>query len=264
MQHLSEEQLVEHYYHDDVSPAAAEQHLRDCAGCAKQYSALRQVLSMVSGAEVPERGETYGTEVWQRLRWKLGSEKRRRRGWQSSLAAAAVLLMVFLAGRYWSRFNDAPQQIVANAPTQTTAPVATPVAIAPNEQAQERLLLIVVSDHLDTSARMLMEVANADVKEGLPAEATQRAEDLVASNRIYRQTAARHGDARVAAVLSDIEPILVELKNAGTSLSGEKLAQLQQRIESKGLLFKVRVINAQGGDVDQPPPVAPTTKSNSL
>jgi hypothetical protein len=120
---------------------------------------------------------------------------------------------------------------------------------------------VVVSDHLDVSERMLLEVANADIRKGLGDNATLRAEELVASNRIYRQTAARRGDARVASILSDIEPILVELANAGPSLSQDQLAKLQKRIESKALLFKVRVISAQVDDAERP--VAGQTRTNN-
>ena len=98
-----------------------------------------------------------------------------------------------------------------------------------------------VSDHLDTSGRVLLEIANAGPGSELATE-TRRAGDLVTANRIYRQTAQQRGDERIAQLLSDLEPILVELANAGTSLDGKKLADLQKRIEAKGLLFKVRVM----------------------
>lgn len=259
MQHLSEEQLVEHYYHDDANPAVATQHLRDCAECRAHYATLRHVLALVSDAEVPERGEDYGAQVWNRLRWRLGRD-RRRRGWQSALAAAAVLVLVFLAGRYWRGLDD--DKPVPQVATATTSPAVAPVASpASTPQTRERVLLLVVSDHLDTSERMLLEVANADPEKGLDAAMQLRAEELVASNRIYRQSAARGGDARVAALLSDIEPILLELKNAGNSLSKDQLAQLQKRIESKGLLFKVRVMSAQVEDAQPAPgrPINPNT-----
>ena len=70
------------------------------------------------------------------------------------------------------------------------------------------------------------------------------------------------GDQRIAALLSDLEPILVELSHAGKTLSPDELASIQKRIDSKNLLFKVRVMSAQGGGGDVPPPVNP--KSNSL
>ena len=216
------------------------------------------------------------TEVWNRLRWKLGRD-RRKQGWQTFAAIAAALVLVFLAGRYWSHIADVPasstSQVASNGTAATPAQIATsttgtsvhPGAVAahemPNPGAQERLLLVVVSDHLDVSERMLLEVANADVKKGLGDNAALRAEELVASNRIYRQTAARRGDARVASVLSDIEPILVELANAGPSLTQEQLEKLQKRIEIKGLLFKVRVISAQVEDAERP--AAGQTRTNN-
>ncbi|HEX8154739.1 MAG TPA: hypothetical protein VF698_16525 [Thermoanaerobaculia bacterium] len=257
MQHLTEEQLVEHYYHDDPSPAVAEQHLRDCAECRAQYAELRKILALVTNVEPADRGETYGGEVWSRLRWKLGRD-RRRRNWQTILAAAAVLILVFLAGRYHRMQEEPAVPQVASAATRGVQDVAPSNTNTPTPAAQqERLLLLVVGDHLDTSERMLLEVANADLDKGLDAGTVLRAEELVASNRIYRQSAARGGDARVASILSDIEPILLELKNAGDNgLTKEQLAQLQKRIESKGLLFKVRVMSAQVEDgqpsVDRP------------
>ena len=93
---------------------------------------------------------------------------------------------------------------------------------------------------------MLLEVANADAGRSLDMSGeSKRAEDLVVSNRIYRQTATQRGETRIASLLSDIEPVLLELAHAGPSLSPEQLAALQKRIESKALLFKVRVVSAQ-------------------
>ena len=59
MQHLNEEQLVAHYYHDDDAPAAAEAHLASCPECRAQFETIRRVLTLVSDAPVPERGDAY-------------------------------------------------------------------------------------------------------------------------------------------------------------------------------------------------------------
>ena len=122
-------------------------------------------------------------------------------------------------------------------------------APATSDEGAERLLVSVVSDHLDTSGRILLEVANATAD---VATKPSRVEDLVAANRIYRQTAQQRGDERIAQLLSDLEPILLELANAGGSLEGKKLAELQKRIESKGLLFKVRVMSAPPAESTTP------------
>jgi hypothetical protein len=76
---------------------------------------------------------------------------------------------------------------------------------------------------------------------------------------LYRQAALTRGDERIAAVLSELEPVLIELSHAGATIEKDKLASLQRRIESRGLLFKVRVISAQGeGGTEAPPPYAET------
>jgi hypothetical protein len=258
MQHLSEEQLVAHYYHDDDAPAAAESHLAGCTECRLQFDTIRRVLTLVGDAPVPERGETYADQVWTRLRWKLGARRRRAR-WTSLLAAAAVLAVAFFAGQWWHARNlqnggqaPSPVQQAANKAGQAGAPVL--------HGGSDRVLLVVVSDHLESSERMLTEVANADPRRNFDV-AGDRAAELVASNRIYRQTATSRGDQRIATLLSDIEPILVELSHAGKTIGPEELAEIQKRIESKGLLFKVRVMSTQtGSGGDNPTPA----KSNSL
>ena len=96
-----------------------------------------------------------------------------------------------------------------------------------------------------------MEVANADAKRPMDmSEGSKRAEDLVASNRIYRLTAAQHGETRIASLLSDLEPVLLELAHSGKSLTPAEVGALQKRIDDKGLLFKVRVVSAQTKGTD--------------
>ena len=245
MQHLTEEQLVLHHYHDGESAAETEKHLAFCAECRAQFETLKRVLALVDSMPIPERGESYSEQVWTRLRWKLGSQ-RRLRNWQVGLAAAAMLAIAFISGILWhQRIATAPVPVgqSANLPVRSAAPVE------PARPSQ--ILLVVVSDHLDQSERMLMEVANADARRSLDMSAeSKRAEDLVATNRIYRLTAQQRGETRIASLLSDLEPVLLELAHAGKSLTPEEVGALQKRIDNKGLLFKVRVVNAQTKGTD--------------
>jgi hypothetical protein len=71
------------------------------------------------------------------------------------------------------------------------------------------------------------------------------ADELVASSRLYRQTAARSGEPALAAVLEELERVLVEVAAGPDALTPGDLAELQRRIESRGLLFRVRVIGSQ-------------------
>ena len=234
MQHLTEQEIVLHHYHDDESPASVAEHLSACDVCRAEYNSIRNILALVDEMPVPERGDGYGEQVWSRLRWKLGSERSRRR-WVAPLAAAAVLAIAFFAGSLWKERNIAPRP-------------STSLAAAPQITNPDRILLVVVGDHLDSSERMLTEVANANVKNGMDlGDEQKRAADLVASNRIYRQTALQHGDDRLATLLADIEPILLEIAHSDGKLSPAEATALQKRIDSKNLIFKVRVVTAQKG-----------------
>jgi hypothetical protein len=249
MQHLTEEQLVAHYYHDDDAPAAANEHLASCAACAAEFDAISRVLALVTDAPVPDRGDDHGTQVWTRLRWRLGAPSRRKQ-WQWLAVAAVMGVGVCTGGVVWNT-RHSPKGPMATVATSTSPAVAGRIAGATQNQ---RVLVVVVSDHLEASERMLTEVSNADPKQTFDAAAQQeRAVDLVASNRIYRQTALQRGDERIASLLSDLEPILVELAHAGKTLSPDELASIQKRIESKGLLFKVRVMSAQNAGGDRVP-----------
>jgi hypothetical protein len=252
MQHLTEEQLVAHFYRDAEAPPEASAHLIECRDCGDQYEMLRRVLALVDELPVPDRGEHYGEQVWTRLRWRLG--RRTRRTWLSLAAAAALFVIAFIAGGYWHAKHAA-----GNADDQMARKMNVPAPAGP-AQAKDHVLVFVVTDHLDNTARMLLTVANADPGKGLDLTSEQaRAVELVASNRIYRQTASQRGDARIVSLLSDIEPILVELSHAGTSLNAEQLASMQKRIEEKGLLFKVRVMSAQAGGEDAPHALGPSS-----
>jgi hypothetical protein len=262
MQHLNEEQLVLHRYRDDdADAAAAEQHLSSCGDCRVQYETLCRVLTLVDELPVPQRDDSYGTEVWNRLRWRLGRRERTRM-WQG-LAAAAVLAFVFFAGGLWYARRNTPSSSAPTAVATNTAPVAAvPVAAASGPQAN-RVLLVFVGDHLENSERMLVELTNADAKHGFDITGERRrAEELVSMNRIYRQTAVKNGERNIASLLSDLEPVLLELSHADNHLSSEELVALQKRIDSKGLLFKVRVVSAQVSGRDAAP--LPPKGTNSL
>ena len=246
MQHLTEEQLVSHYYHEDESKDSLE-HFRACAECQSQYETIRRVLALVTEAPVPEPAPNFEEQVWNRLRWKLGSQRRRRATWITTAAAAAALTIAFFAGLFWRGNHETSPiaTVTAQGPVQQTA------SAAPTDHG-ERILLVVVGDHLDSTERMLMEVANADPQKPLTiGDESRRAGELVAENRIYRQTAQSRGNERLASVLAEIEPVLIELSHSGASLSSTEVASLQKRIDAKGLLFKVRVISARTGAAEK-------------
>ncbi|MGA2742165.1 MAG: hypothetical protein ABSG65_32585 [Bryobacteraceae bacterium] len=232
MNHLTEEQFVLYYYGEGDGSAAVRAHLDACETCRAEYASLQRVLNVVDSAPVPERGADYGAQVWNRLRLSD-----RRPGlswwpvnwWRHAAAAALVASLVvaaFLAGRYYPKSQPNTQTASAG-------------------QVRERILLVAVGDHLERSQTVLLEVVNAQPGQPLDvASERERAGDLVAENRLYRQTALRTGDTRVASVLDDLEPVLLEIAHGPDRLTAEEVENLRQRIEGDGILFKVRVVGS--------------------
>jgi hypothetical protein len=233
MRHLSEEDLILRHYGEAEAPADAAAHLAECAACREAEEALRLTLLAADGLRVPERGEAYGAEVWARVSPRLQERPGRvlpfgRRGWLSLLAAAAALVAAFEAGRLWQK---------------TAAPPPAQTASAP---ARERILLVAVGDHLRRSQMVLVELVNANDEGALDVSAErEQARNLVADSRLYRRTAASTGEAAVASVLDDLERVLVEIANGPDTLSSREVQELRKRIESKGILFKVKVLGSQ-------------------
>jgi hypothetical protein len=226
MNHLTEEQFVLYYYGEGDGSPAVRAHLDGCEACRADYANLQRVLNVVDSAPVPERDANYGAQVWSRLQPSLGGKRRWKlpilwpaRHWAAAAIVATLLVAAFLAGRYYSK---APQQTAG--------------------QVRERILLVAVGDHLERSQMILVELVNA--RPGQPLDVTServRAEDLVAENRLYRQTAVHSGDTRVASVLDELEPVLLDIAHGPDRLTPEELEKLRQRIEGDGILFKVRV-----------------------
>lgn len=239
--HLSDDDLVLHYYGEMAAPedARAAAHLAGCPACQENYGRLQRVLALVESSAPSEAPEGFERVAWARLEPALPS---RRTGWRSWVVfppprlawAAAILLLVagaFTAGRLMPR---------------TTAPSAAGDAQVSNEKVRERILLVDLGDHLDRTQLVLVELVSADEHGNVDISSEQaRAQQLLASNRLYRQAAATTGDASVAAVLDDLERVLVDLAASPSTLSPEDLDVVRRRIQSKELLFKVRVVSSE-------------------
>ena len=250
MTHPSEETL-NNYVERDLSPAEHVQvatHLDTCGDCALVVAEIEHVLREAStlGPITPP------PHVWTQLEARLQSpepgahspkpraQSLKPNPWWA-LATAAMVVLAFLTGRF---VNLREQQRVLESAGVTTS--ATPARVADEARVRERVLLIAVGDHLERSQMVLVELAHADASGGLDISAErQLADDLVASNRLYRQTARQMGHANVAGLLDELERVLVEVARGPSTVSMQQLADIQQRIESQGILFKVKVIRSE-------------------
>jgi hypothetical protein len=267
VKHYSEDELTLYYYGEGRHRPNVERHLDECAACAKVYREIAGTLTMIAAPEVPERGDQYGLEVWQRIRHKLPEQEetgfarfvriatftpRRLAPWSQfpalkglGVAATAAVLVVaaFLAGRT-SRDTAAP-------PAVGTSP-ANVVVDNGNADARQRILLTSVADHLDRSERVLTDIMNAP-DSGDISSAQGWADDLLTTSRLYRQDAMEAGEQSVATVLDDLERSLLEIVHSPSRISAADLEQIRRRIDAAALLFKVRVMSDQLRQREQPP-----------
>ena len=71
MKHYTEDDLTLYYYGEGRRRHDIETHLESCGSCAATYREIAATLAMVAAPEVPERGDQYGLDVWQRIRHTL-------------------------------------------------------------------------------------------------------------------------------------------------------------------------------------------------
>jgi hypothetical protein len=241
MNHLTQEEIVMAYYGERFA------HIEECEECRAELARIAAVLDRVDAPEVPEPDADYESRVWRRLEWRLRGEKKRerRKEWIRWSAVAAVVALAFVAGLLWKRENRAvaPQRV--ERPTQSPNQLVNQQQQKVQQLQRDRILLIVVNEHFDESERILVELSNLKPEEGLdigPERA--RAEGLLASNRLYRHTAEQRGEENVATLLDDLEPVLMQIAHAPSQVSANELRSIQKRVESKGLVLKLRVVRA--------------------
>jgi hypothetical protein len=247
VKHYSEEDLILHFYGDSGGASllrgarlggrsrAIAEHIDQCPDCAERYRDLATTLNLLEAPEVPERGEQYGLEVWQRIRARLPEPEPpwwvRWLRWDRLAAAGAVSMLVvaaFLAGRMWT------------AAPQPASPAVSKSTDAGND-GRRQILLTSLAEHLDRSERVLTEIMNAP--EGGDISSEQRwAEDLVSASRLYRQEAIGAGEQSVASVLDDLERNLLEVVHSPAKVTAADLDAVRRRIDAAALLFKVRVL----------------------
>jgi hypothetical protein len=235
MKHLEDDDLILYLYGEAEDPEAMRQQIESSEELRARCETLRQVLAAVDddALPVPERGENYGAEVWARLEPRIAQERRpgrlipfpsSRPSRQVAVWAAAALLLIavgFGLGRL-SRPQALPQE------------------------ARDRILLATVANHLERSERLIAEVANSSANEpdDLAAERAW-ARDLLTANRLYRQSVQQSGRQRLAGVLDELEPFLLDLAHAPDDLPAEEIEALRERIAAQSLLFKVRVASSR-------------------
>ena len=236
MRHKTEEELIGYRDGEPRDREEIAMHLKECAECRSEMERIEAVFTALDAMPVPDPGEHYGQRVWQQIAPRL--PEKRARWWQAWFswrplavagAMAAMIVLAFVIGLRKGRHEVGGE-------------------VADTSKVRERVLLVAVEDHLGRSEMMLMELENAQPAQSgqraIDISATQRrAEDLVEENRLYRQTALQEGDQAMASTLDELERVLLDIANSPDEVTPAQFASLRKRIEARGILFKVRVVN---------------------
>jgi hypothetical protein len=252
MNHLTEEQLIEHYYEESPQPSRIADHLRECNGCAEIYAKLRSDLDAIEPVTAPARDAAHGEQVWQSIRnfVPIYRQKQQRlsqrfsylKGLRFATACILLIAVAFFAGRQWENYQRPPQ-----------------IPTAVNNPTRQPIVLVVLGDHLGRSERFLVALRHGDSGEST-ALVKAEAQDLLSANRLYRESATKSGDPAFAAALDRLERVLVEVANEPDDASPARLAELQKELNTDGLLFEVRVLRSHVEDeqAEQQPPAVRT------
>jgi hypothetical protein len=248
MKHLTEDEMVERYYGEDLPDGA--RHLETCSECGRAYAALKSDLNEVAAIEPPPRDERYGEEVWRSLSPFVAAYPERRPAhrrvnlWLRLAAAGACAVLVaaaFYAGRVWE--HRQPHTTVAKTP-----------APAPHQ----RVVIVVLSDHLDRTERLLVELKHADADDQeMISPMRDEAGILLAANQRFKEDAEKSGDPDLSAALDRIDRLLTQMTSHPGGLDAVALARLRHEMDTDGLLFEVRVLRSRipGGPAKQNSPL---------
>jgi hypothetical protein len=255
MKPLSDEELILYYYGESRDRAEIERRLADSTAARESYRALRAILDLVDEPEIPEPPTAEAAAVWRRLAPKLANQQsatwtwkpwQQRRRWALAGAMAVLLVVTFLAGRYLPR-QEAGRTAGLSA------------------DGKERILLVTVAGHLERTEMLLLELVNARQDGTVDLSVERRlAAELNGESRLYRQAAKQAGQPRVAALLNQLERLLVELSHGPDEVASDELEDLQLRLEEGNFLFKVRVVGSrlrqETGITARPEPGEPITR----
>ncbi len=219
-----DEELILFFYGEHDAPQEIEKELASDADLARRYAALAGELRALGALDAPEPRPGIEGRIWARVAPELSPPKAPPARWLRfvpvSTAVATLALGAFFVGRY---LPSPPAESVVRE-TLRSLPA----------EARDRVLASALTDHLDSSERLLLEVKNGA---GSLEEERRFAEALLGANRLYRRAAERAGQKRVAAVLAEIELLLSQLANS----AAEDRQSAREGITSRDLLFKVRV-----------------------
>jgi hypothetical protein len=172
--------------------------------------------------------------------------------WAPAAGLLAVVALAFMTGRLWPAAPANPA-------------IGARDAAADARTQREGVLLSALGDHFEQTEQLLVEIKNSpDAKKIDLSYEQQTARDLVAASRLYKVTAEQNGDGQLAAVLEDLERVLVDVAAGPEHMTAKDLTALRERIEDDSLIFKVRALTVAVREREKALTTAPTGAKRTL
>ncbi len=243
----NERELLILYLAGELEPGERESLEKRLSGDAElrnELEAIQHALRLVSDSALTEPPEAYWRTFWTRLQpnlqrknlWgKLAGLFVTKHGLRpaTGFAALAAMLVVALLILYQVMVPQVPELVITRAEVRI--------------ERTQGYFALAADDHLERSRLLLQEVVNI-ASNGPPSEEAlldnrRRGEELLSQNRTYRLAAQRNNNEKLAALLDELEMVLMDISNIDPHLAQEALAGLQRRIEMKDLLAKIDIVN---------------------
>jgi len=231
--HLTDNQLILLYYREPLEEPGMDGHLAACADCLARFESLTRLLAAVNHDDIPEPAGDFESRLTanvlaaarnQEERGKVLPFRRVTRFLAAGAALAACLILAFSVGRQLGRVEE---QALSS------------------EHTQQRVLLTALGEHLGRSRVTLVELKNRDVTDADLLELQAAAENLVTASRLFRAAAERAGEGQIAGVMEETERLLVRFSAATDGEARSELDGLRKRVDSRDLLFRLQVMEAQ-------------------
>ncbi len=247
---VTDQDLVLFHYRDELSRERMqeiEEALFFDAGLRLRLAALRETLAAASdGWPQNEPDAALEARVWQRLQPALVQRAPEASSWsdwrswlswpRNSQVAFASLLIAALGIGYLLGRPPLPDATRAEAPLLA-------------DDAAERVLASYLAAHLENTERALL-VASNSPQDGQAA--SDLAESLLDSNRLYALAAERAGKPALGQFLRELEPVLIELANEDGAIE----PGLGDEIRRRDLTFKTRAAAALARNDAAPAPLS--------
>ena len=233
--HVGEEALVLYYFGEDekADRDRTHRHLAGCDACREELDQIRDTLEMVATAPLVEPPEGFERVMWARVSPLVATPQ--PAGWRAwftvpRLAFAGGVLALIVAAFVGGRWSRQPEE---------SRPIELLMTLSPDTARQ-----LATEDHLERAQMVLLDVLHADAGDPDLASERERAADLVAANRLIRQSRGGSRDS-TADVLDELERMLVEFVNRADGWSPSELEAFKARLDTGGMLFRLRVISAE-------------------